>query len=238
MNYKYLLFDLDNTLLDDTKNRKYGISKVLDQMNFEYDNKILEEFVLKDDEYWQKQANREFDDIRPKNRTKEEEFSWATGNRIKYFLNSVPFNKCVKLNELYLSSLKEKIFLIDDTIDTLEYLKYKGYLLYIITNGPIDVANKKKELLDKYVQFENIITSQEVGYMKPNKEYFDAMYDKFNLSNKENMLIIGDDLKKDIQGGINENIDTVWFNISNKENNTGITPTYEIKKINELKMIL
>ena len=70
------------------------------------------------------------------------------------------------------------------------------------------------------------------------KEYYEAMYEKFWLNDKGNMLIIGDELDKDILGGINEGIDTVWVNRFNIKNNTNIEPTYEMNDIKELKKVL
>ena len=83
-----------------------------------------------------------------------------------------------------------------------------------------------------------MIASEKVGYMKPHKEFYDAMYEKFFIKDKNKMLIIGDELDKDILGGNNEEIDTVWINRFNIENNTNIVPTYEINDIKELKKVL
>ena len=235
--YKYLLFDLDNTLVDDNKNRKYAISRVLKYLNLDYEESILEAFIKSDNEYWKKMANREFDNIRPQGMSKEETFNWAGGNRIRYFLRNYKFSTCVELNKLYMEAMKEKIFPIDGASSTLKNLKGLGYLLYIITNGPEQAAIKKIEALDSSL-FTNMIASEKVGYMKPHKEYYEAMYEKFWLNDKENMLIIGDELDKDILGGINEDVDTVWVNRFNIENNTNIEPTYEINDIKELRKIL
>ena len=42
----------------------------------------------------------------------------------------------------------------------------------------------------------------------------------------------------DIKGGQNTGIDTCWVNLKNIENNTGIVPKYEVKKLEELFKIL
>lgn len=234
--YKYLMFDLDNTLVDDNMNRKHAISRVLDYLGEAYDQDRLESFIKSDNEYWKKMANKEFDNIRPQGMNKKETFTWAGGNRIRYFLKDYDFNTCVKLNEMYMEFMKEKIYPIDGVKEVLEELS-KEYLLYIITNGPLEAAYKKKEAIGDKL-FTDIIASETVGYMKPRKEYFDAMYSKFDLYNKDKMLIIGDELDKDILGGNRENIDTVWVNLFNKVNNTDIKPTYEINNIKELKKVL
>ena len=50
--------------------------------------------------------------------------------------------------------------------------------------------------------------------------------------------MIGDSLSSDIKGGFNAGIDTCWFNPLKKENTLGITPTYEISSLLDLKNIL
>ena len=74
--------------------------------------------------------------------------------------------------------------------------------------------------------------------MKPHKEFFDEFYKKIGTKNVDEMLIIGDELEKDVLGGIENNIDTCWFNSKNSKNDPGIKPDMEIKKLVELKNIL
>lgn len=236
-NYEYLLFDLDNTLVDDNENRKYAISRVFDYLGYEYDNAVLERFVAKDNEYWKKMAKGDFNYKRPAGMSKEETFIWAGGNRINFFLEELSFEKCVELNNLYMEYMKEKVFPIKNTKNVLEEIKRLGYKLYIITNGPKKAAFIKQNAISDNL-FIDLITSEEIGYMKPHQEFYDAMYEKFNINDKSKMLIIGDELDKDILGGNNQGIDTVWFNRFYKSNDTNIEPTYEINEIHELKKVL
>ena len=55
---------------------------------------------------------------------------------------------------------------------------------------------------------------------------------------KDKVLIIGDSLTADIQGGINADIDSCWFNEANKENLSNIKPTYEINKLSEIQKFI
>lgn len=60
------------------------------------------------------------------------------------------------------------------------------------------------------------------------------VFERMNLHDKSLVLIVGDSLKADIQGGLNYGIDTCYFNPKRNENNSGITPKYEIEKLSEL----
>ena len=55
---------------------------------------------------------------------------------------------------------------------------------------------------------------------------------------KNKMLMVGDSLFSDIQGGNNAGIETCWFNRFKIENNSDIKPTYEIGELNELLNII
>lgn len=52
------------------------------------------------------------------------------------------------------------------------------------------------------------------------------------------MLIIGDSLSSDIQGGVNAGIDTCWLNPHSEENRRSLPLTWEITQLEELKTIL
>ena len=77
--------------------------------------------------------------------------------------------------------------------------------------------------------------------MKPHKIFFDGLLNKIGSQNKEEMLIVGDQLEKDVKGGIDNNIDSCWFNLyrDKKElENYNYKPTYVIESLVELKNIL
>ena len=73
--------------------------------------------------------------------------------------------------------------------------------------------------------------------MKPHKEYYNGLLKKAGIDNKEEVLFIGDDLDKDIKGGIENNLDTCWCNYKNQVPKDYI-PKYENTKITEIMDIL
>ena len=79
--------------------------------------------------------------------------------------------------------------------------------------------------------------------MKPRKEFFEGLFKKIGSSDTSKMIIIGDELEKDIKGGIDNNIDTCWFNRKFKNRYTDeqikmYPHKYEITRLEELKEIL
>ena len=73
--------------------------------------------------------------------------------------------------------------------------------------------------------------------MKPHNEFFEGFFNKINSFEKEEMLIIGDELEKDMLGGIQNGIDACWFN-PKKLDNSQYKVNYEINDLLELKNIL
>ena len=69
-------------------------------------------------------------------------------------------------------------------------------------------------------------------------EIFEHTLDKLKVSDKSRVLMIGDSLSSDIQGGNNFGIDTCWFNPHVKKNVTAIQPTYEIQTWDQLVEIV
>ena len=94
-------------------------------------------------------------------------------------------------------------------------------------------------LSDKIINnFKEIIISEEVAISKPNAEIFHHALNKINYHDKKKVLMVGDSLTSDIQGGINAGIDTCWYNPNEYINNTNIKPTYEIKSLFQLRELL
>jgi FMN phosphatase YigB (HAD superfamily) len=52
------------------------------------------------------------------------------------------------------------------------------------------------------------------------------------------VLVVGDSLSSDIQGGINAGLDTCWLNPNHAENPGQVRPTYEITRLDELYQIV
>ena len=50
--YRKLLFDLDNTLVDDDKNREYAIGKMLADMGEEVTHEKIQKFIEMDNKFW------------------------------------------------------------------------------------------------------------------------------------------------------------------------------------------
>ncbi len=130
------------------------------------------------------------------------------------------------------SPLKTTVF--KDADDVLTYLS-KKYRLHIITNGFKEIQLVKLNNTGLIRYFDNVFTSDVIGYNKPHPGIFHYAVSSLNAK-KEECLMVGDDFKSDIMGARSSNIDQVFFN--HKDAVYDVKPTYEIKSLKDLESFL
>ncbi|MFD1772735.1 YjjG family noncanonical pyrimidine nucleotidase [Paenibacillus rhizophilus] len=138
----------------------------------------------------------------------------------------------------YLLHLGAGIFLIEGAANLSGELA--GCRLAVITNGIKEVQYSRIQGSELRDTFAHIIISEEVGSQKPERGIFDHAFARLGLTaeDKRKVLIVGDTLTSDIQGGISYGIDTCWFNPLGKPGDPEIVPTYEIRALSELPPIV
>ena len=235
--YKQLLFDLDNTLVDDNENRKYAIKQILKEREEIITDEKINKFIESDNQFWKDRALGKIKDPY-KFKTNEEKTKWVRAQRFIKFFQNISFEEGVEINDKYINLLKDNIIPIENSLKIIKYLFEKGYDIYILTNGPAKAVNNKLDKIGVQKYITQIFTAEEAGCMKPRQEFFEKFFYKTNNHKKADMLIIGDELEKDVLGGIQNGIDSCWLNIKKIHNNSNLQPTYEIKDLLELKNIL
>ena len=86
--------------------------------------------------------------------------------------------------------------------------------------------------------FEEVFVSQEIGYNKPAKAYFDACFARIPGFDPKKAILVGDSLTSDILGGINAGVATVWVNPAHLPARPDIQPDYEIEYLHQLQDLL
>ena len=235
--YNTIIFDLDDTLTNDFENTKQAFKKVLEFINEEFSEDKFLKFNMIDKKNWKDLAEGKI--VTPFENNKERKVEWLRARRfINYFgENNISYEKAVELNNIYMNGMKEKVIPQDGAKEIIEYLYEKEYKIIIATNGPtIPLKTKVEKLkITKYVDL--IFSAEEIGITKPYKGFYDALLQKAKIISKSQVLFIGDDLEKDIKGGIDYGIDTCWCNYKNIVD-TSYDYKYEIHKLDELKKIL
>lgn len=136
-----------------------------------------------------------------------------------------------------MNSLTEVVIAIEDAYDTLKYLK-ENYYIIVATNGPKIATKDKLSKINCLNLVNKILSADMFGYMKPRKEFFEAIQNLLKNYNNEEYLIIGDSLKSDVGFAMNCGFDSCWFDKNNEELTEQYKPTMVIKKLKELKKVL
>ena len=221
---KYILFDLDGTILDFNMGERDAFIKTINKYS---DIELKDSDILKFSEineyYFNKYKNGIMD---------RKTFHFNRFNEISKYLN-INIDS-ILANSYYVEELKYEAEKYNDVDIIIDYLKNK-YDLFIASNGMNEVQIKRIELagLDKY--FKKYYISENIGFNKPDVGFFDFIFNDLSDFDKSHYIIIGDRLDSDILGGINAGIKTIYVNRSNID---GIKPDFEIKSLDEIKNIL
>lgn len=240
--YKILIFDLDDTLIDNLENVRYAYTKMVESIGKDYSEDGFKKWYELDKKFWKDWQDGLIElPSHFKNETgkKSEEFlNWLRAQRVLiYFDNQVSLEKAIELNNLFMNSLIKKVVAIDGAYDTLKYLNEKYYII-VVTNGPKVATKDKLSKINCLNLVNEVLSADMFGYMKPRKEFFEAIQNLLNNYNNEQYLIIGDSLKSDIGFAMNCGFDSCWFNKNNEKLPEQYNPTMVIKKLEELKDVL
>lgn len=236
--YKILVFDLDDTLINNLENVKYAFKKMEKYLNKEYTEERFQKWYSFDKQFWIDFYNNKFSI--PYDKTDSQFVPYVQSLRYKLFYeDEFDMSKALEINKLFLNSLKEVVFPIDGAYETLEYLSQE-YILVIATNGPKQAVETKLEKINCLKFIKNIFSADMTKnkVTKPSSIYFDELLSYIKYADKSKILIIGDSLNSEVQGGMNSNIDTCWFNRNNEELPKAYTPTITITNLRQLIDIL
>ncbi len=220
-----ILLDLDGTILDFHKGEANALGKTLKEfLNYDindldvaYFKKINEELFLNFSEGKMKRIDFQ---------NKRFELMFKYLNKEGDYVNA---------NLYYIDKLQYEANLYDDSVEALIYLNRK-HKIYIASNGQAFVQHGriKEAKIEEYI--DKIYISEELGYNKPNVNFFLEIFKDLNDFNKDNYIMIGDRLDSDILGAKNSGIKAVYLNRKGDFSNSNAD--YNIKSLKELENIL
>lgn len=226
--YKYLLWDIDGTILDFVASERCAIKELFKRFKLgECTDEMIQIYSKINVKYWDALARNEL--------TKPEVL---IGRFNEFFtLMNIDTGVAEDFNKAYQLALGDYCIFVKDAKEIL--LSQKGkYTIVAVTNGTKIAQTKKLKASGLNKIFDSIFISEDVGFEKPNVEFFRYVFDTLNIKDKSEVLIIGDSLASDIQGGINAGIDTCWYNPKHTENKGNLKITYEIDDLKKIEEIL
>lgn len=224
-NYKYLIFDLDNTLLDFNDTEKQALKNVFTEFKIPETIESFDTYKTINKGLW---SSLEKGMI-----TREEIFN----NRFTLFFNEYSLKvDGVKAEQLYRNFLNEGCKTIKNADLLLSKLKKKNYRIYAGTNG-MGVTQRKRLLNSQLLPyFDDLFISEEIGYEKPDTHFFDTIFESAHITDKDSCLMIGDSLSSDILGAQNAQIDSILY--TSEENVVSSTATYTVNDLLHIYSLL
>lgn len=227
MNFEWILFDLDNTILDFNESSKIGFKELINRINPELDPKELYPYY--------RDFNHQVWDEREAGLISHEVLKTK---RWDLFFDKAEINySSSEANDYYFEFIKSKPFYVKGAKELLDKL-FGSVNMMIITNGLSEVQWTRLKLMDMESYFSHIIISDEIGSAKPAAAFFNHCDGLIEYSSKEKVLVIGDTLKSDIKGGNDFGFKTCWYNYYDKANETDIAPDYSINNLSDLISII
>ncbi|MEK4231038.1 YjjG family noncanonical pyrimidine nucleotidase [Solibacillus sp. FSL H8-0538] len=224
--YRYLLFDLDDTLLDFGAAEHIALPKLFESQGFPLTPEVEARYKEINSGLWHA--------LEEGTVTREELMATRFAKTFREFGIEVNGKE---LDAQYRRFLAESKVFVEGAFEIIQRLS-KHYDLYITSNGISETQNARIQYTGLAPYFKQIFVSEDTGYQKPMKPFFDYVFERISNFDASKTLIIGDSISADIVGGAGAGIDTCWLNPSGKQNTTAVTPTYEIKCLAELQSIL
>ena len=225
---KAVFWDIDNTLINFTAAERVSLGRRFSEFGMgECTDEIAADYSAINMRWWEMLERGE--------KTKKE---ILTG-RFREFLAKYGGDpaRAEEFDYAYESGLPETIVFFDGAPDVLNALK--GRVLQVgVTNGTKFVQERKLKNsgLDKLL--DAVFISEDVGYEKPDRRYFDAVFAAIGDYAPGEVMIVGDSLTSDMPGGVNAGLVTCWFNPKGKTNGTDLRVDHEIRAIPEILEIL
>ena len=227
MTYKFLLFDLDHTLLDFDAAEDVALSQLLNEEGVEDIQAYKNYYVPMNKALWK--------DLELKKITKQE---LVNTRFAKMFAHFGIEKDGAYLAERYQFFLSKQGQIFPGVEELLKNLIHQGYELYAATNGITFIQTGRLERSGIAPFFKAVFISEQLHTQKPDAEFYEKIGSRIPNFDKKNALMIGDSLSADIQGGINAGIDTIWYNPHHLENKSLAQPTYEVDSYQTLLEIL
>lgn len=227
MYYKYLLFDLDHTLLDFDVAEDLALTGLLAECG------VTAVADYKD--YYKPMNKQMWRDLEAGLLTKQE---LVNTRFAKLFAHFGQDKDGVYLAERYQHHLAQQGQVYAGARELLERLSQAGYQLYGATNGITLIQQGRLVQSGLGDLFDEVFISEKIGSPKPSPAFYAGIATQIAGFTPQEALMIGDSLTADVQGGNNAGIDTVWYNPKGLSNHTQAIPTYTVASYKDLLALL
>lgn len=224
--YSWLLFDADGTLFDYDRAEAKALENTFRQYGLPFDAQVAALYQKINSELWTDFENGAITAAK----LRLERFS-------RLFASIQAEASPEDFSRRYLEELSQAADLQEGARETIRAL-HACYRLGVITNGLSEVQRPRMAASGIADCFSLLAISEEIGVVKPDPRFFDAVLQQIGSPPKTEVLVIGDSLKADIQGGNNAGLDTCWHNPAGAAADPRYPATYEVRRLKDLLQLL
>lgn len=227
MKYDTIFLDADNTLFDFDRAEHEALKRAMTQRGYAFTPESEAVYLSINRGLWEA-----FD-------RGEAEQKWLVVERFRRLDAALGgSNDPEAFNRDYLTYLGEGAWLLPGALELCRELKTAGCRLAIATNGVARVQHARMDASPLAQYMDGLFISEELGAQKPQAEFFLPMLERMGVADKSRCLMVGDNLRSDILGGLNAGLATAWYNPHRKANTTDILPTFTVATYQELKDLI
>lgn len=198
--YRHILLDADGTFLDFASTEKIAVGELFFHFSIPGSRENLAAYHAANSECWRlfEEGAVSMEELKTK---RFADFFAAIGRK------DDPY----EAGRLFVKLLSKGDHLIPGALQMLEELSERAELT-LVTNGIAEVQRGRLAASGTERFFRHIAISEELGWQKPRREFFDAVLEMTGTERKE-CLVVGDSLTSDIQGAINSGLDSFWLHL-------------------------
>ena len=218
-----VLWDMDGTLLDFSAAERAAVRSLFAEFGLgECTEEMLARYSAINAGFWQRMERNEISKARV-----------LTG-RFEQFFSEYSINPGIvpEFNARYQFALGDTIVYRDDSLSVIKALKGK-VRQYVVSNGTTAAQTRKLEKSGIGKLMDGVFLSEELGVEKPNAGFFEKVFSVIHPESLSSVIIVGDSLTSDIQGGMNAGIKTCWYNPEKKTVPNGYRVDYVISDLRE-----
>lgn len=199
MRFDTVLIDIDDTLFDFRKSSYQALVKAFSEIGFSFGEQEMREYEVFNNQMWK---SFELGEI-------EKDFIYA--ERFRRYFASIGLNADpVEINRRYLLALAEGRNFMPHCRELLQALHGK-YLVVVVTNGDTYAQERRIEISGMAQYFDYVFISEQLGTKKPEKDFYDKVFQAIGPARRKSAIMVGDSLSSDMQGGRNAGIPTCFY---------------------------
>ena len=203
-----MLFDLDDTLHDDTRAYQSAAEAVAHELAAEHGIDALAlkaAYVAEAEGFWARLTPEALG-------TRLASVRAQMWHRALALVGLDDAGLAQRSADRYNAHRKKFLELFPGTLDLLHGLRSDGKRLGLVTNGFAETHREKIELLRIGECFDAIFIADEVGMVKPDPQLFAYACAKLDAAPMHGAMV-GDRYERDIRGALDAGLYTVWLNI-------------------------